>query len=138
MIDNMFCDYVEMHVWIDLLWTHCWIERYTSPLSWNTCENCDSSWLFCWFGKFEILLEFWNYFKFMLWFFDDYEWVILNLQHIESCKLETIYILSVDWLQSLNELCITDVWAMFSKFILDFCLRTNKVLSWGELISAKK
>ena len=68
----------------------------------------------------------------MLWFFVDYDWVILNLQHFESCKLETIYILSVDWLQSLNELCITDVWAMFSKFILDFCLRTNKVLSWGE------
>ena len=74
----------------------------------------------------------------MLWFFDDYEWVILNLQHIESCKLETIYILSVDWLQSLNELCITDVWAMFFKVYFGLLFEDKQSFKLGRVDKCQK
>ena len=66
---------------------------------------------------------------------NDWFWTCNTLDH---ANLKWFTSKVFDWLQSLNELCTNDVWAMFSKFILDFCLRTDKVLSWGEFDKCQK
>ena len=70
-----------------------------------------------------------------LMFMNEWFW---TCKHIESCKLETIYILSVDWLQSLNELCITDVWAMFFKVYFGLLFEDKQSFKLGRVDKCQK